>query len=47
MVVSLKQYTPYILKAITLTKINHRIVQDCKLNCISMLKQHFNIKGVV
>ena len=47
MVVSLKQSTPYILKAIPLTKINHHIVQDGILNCISMLNQHFNIRAVV
>ena len=37
MLVSLKQYTPYILKAIPLTKINHQIVQDGILSCVYIL----------
>ena len=37
MVVSLKQSTPYIIKAIPLTKINHQVVQEGIINCISML----------
>ena len=40
-VVSLKQSTAYILKAIPLTKINQQIVQDGILTCISILKRHF------
>ena len=48
MVVSLKQYTPYILKAIPLTKINHQIVQDGILSCVSILtKVNFTIRAVV
>ena len=47
MVVSLKQTTPYLLKAIPLTKINHQIVQDGILNCISILSGHFTIRAVV
>ena len=48
MVVSLKQITPYLLKVIPLTKkINHQIVQDGILNCISLLSGHFTIRAVV
>ena len=47
MVVSLKQSTPYILKGILLTKINHQIVQDGKLTCISILNRLFYIRAVV
>ena len=48
MVVSLKQSTPYILKAFPLTKINHQIVQDCVLSCLSILtKEKFTIRAVV
>ena len=36
-----------ILKAIPLTKINHQIVQDGILNCISILSGHFTIRAVV
>ena len=39
MVVSLKQSTLYIIKAIPLTKINHQIVQDGIINCVSMLSR--------
>ena len=37
MVVSLRETTPYLLKAIPLTKNNHKIVQNGILNCISIL----------
>ena len=37
MVVSLKQYTPYILQTNPLTKINNQIVQDGILSCVSIL----------
>ena len=48
MVVSLKQSTPYIPKAIPLTKINHQIVQNGVLSCLSMLtKVNFTIRAVV
>ena len=47
MVVSLNQTTPYLLKAIPLTKINHQIIQDGILNCISILSVHFTIRAVV
>ena len=47
MVVSLKQSTRYILKAIPFTKINHQIVQDCVLSCLSILtKVNFTIRAV-
>ena len=48
MVVSLKKSTSYILKAVPLIKINHQIVQDGILSCISMLnKENFNIRAIV
>ena len=48
MVVSLKQSTPYIIKAIPLTKINHQVVQEGIINCISMLsRRDFNVRAVV
>ena len=48
MVVSLKKSIPYILKAIPLTRINHQIVQDGILSCISILnKGNFIIRAVV
>ena len=48
MVVSLKQSIPYIIKAMPLTKINHQIVQDGILSCISILnKAKFTIRAVV
>ena len=48
MVVSLKQSRPYIIKAMPLTKINHQIVQDGILSCISILnKAKFTIRAVV
>ena len=48
MVVSLKQSIPYITKAMPLTKINHQIVQDGILSCISILnKAKFTIRAVV
>ena len=48
MVVSLKQSTPYIIKAIPLTKINHQVVQEGIINCISMLSRgDFNVRAVV
>ena len=37
MVVSLKQSTLYVLKAIPLTKISHQIVQEDIVNCVHML----------
>ena len=47
MVVSLKQSTPYIIKAIPLTKINHQVVQEGIINCISMLsRRDFNVRAV-
>ena len=48
MVASLKQSIPYIIKAMPLTKINHQIVQDGILSCISILnKSKFTIRAVV
>ena len=47
MVVSVKQTTPYLLKAIPLTKISHQIVQDGILNLISIFSGHFTIRTVV
>ena len=48
MVVSLKQSIPYIIKAMPLTNINHQIVQDAILSCISILnKAKFTIRAVV
>ena len=48
MVVSLKQSTPYFIKAIPLTKINYHIVQDGIINCVNMLsRRDFNIRAVV
>ena len=48
MVVSLKQSTLYVLKAIPLTKINHQIVQNGILSCMSILtKVRFIIRAVV
>ena len=48
MVVSLIQSTPYIIKTILLTKINHQIVQDGTINCVNMLRRRdFNVRAVV
>ena len=48
MVVSLKQSTPYVLRAIPLIKINNQIVQEGILNCIHMLsREQFNVRAVV
>ena len=48
MFVSLKQSTPYVLRAIPLNKINHQIVQEGIVNCILMLsKEQFNVRTVI
>ena len=48
MVVSMKQSTPYNIKAIPLTKINHQVVQDGIIKYINMLsRRDFNVRAVV
>ena len=49
MVVSLKQSTSYIIKAIPLTKINHQHIQEGIINCISKhaRRRDFNVTAVV
>ena len=48
MVVSSKQSTPYIIKDVPLTKINHQIVQDGIINCVNMhSRRDFNVRAVV
>ena len=48
MVVSLKQSTPYILKDIPLTKIDHHIVQNGILDCLKVLNEAlFNTRAVI